>query len=258
MRGWATTTPSGRIRASTSRCRWCRPTGSRPPQPAQGVELWLPPALERRRRPDGGRRRAGRRIADRCRRRVRRSRSTGRCRRRGTCRCAGNQFWLGPARAGQVVRFWVDCDLVHLSIGGHADQVAAVAVQRQRPGPLLAAQGAVPAGPPPLPSRGGPGSRAGRTSSRSSGPCPRRDRVAGQHGRARRGDPRRPPGRDLHRGRAPLLFFDLETRELLRTRPNPLEPGEAALAAASPPGRRRHRGPRPSRSGSNAEPRTPA
>ena len=26
----------------------------------------------------------------------------------------------------------------------------------------------------------------------------------------------------------PLMFFDLETRELLRTRPNPLEPGEAA------------------------------
>jgi hypothetical protein len=26
----------------------------------------------------------------------------------------------------------------------------------------------------------------------------------------------------------PLLFFDIETRELLRSRPNPLEPGEAA------------------------------
>ena len=28
---------------------------------------------------------------------------------------------------------------------------------------------------------------------------------------------------------APLLFFDPQTRELLRTRPNPLEPGEAVL-----------------------------
>jgi hypothetical protein len=28
---------------------------------------------------------------------------------------------------------------------------------------------------------------------------------------------------------APLLFFDPETRELLRSRPNPLEPGEAVL-----------------------------
>ena len=31
---------------------------------------------------------------------------------------AGKQFWLGPARAGQVVRFWADCDLIHLFIGG--------------------------------------------------------------------------------------------------------------------------------------------
>jgi hypothetical protein len=36
---------------------------------------------------------------------------------------------------------------------------------------------------------------------------------------------------------APLLFFDPETRELLRTRPNPLQPGEAAqLQRARPVG----------------------
>jgi hypothetical protein len=35
----------------------------------------------------------------------------------------------------------------------------------------------------------------------------------------------------------PLLFFDPQTRELLRTRPNPLEPGEAALLQRGrPPG----------------------
>ena len=35
----------------------------------------------------------------------------------------------------------------------------------------------------------------------------------------------------------PLLFFDPETRELLRTRANPLEPGEAArLQRGRPPG----------------------
>ena len=28
------------------------------------------------------------------------------------------QFWPGPARAGQVVRFWIDWEWVHLSIGG--------------------------------------------------------------------------------------------------------------------------------------------
>ena len=35
----------------------------------------------------------------------------------------------------------------------------------------------------------------------------------------------------------PLLFFDPQTRELLRTRPNPLQPGEAALLQRGrPPG----------------------
>ena len=28
------------------------------------------------------------------------------------------QIWLGPARAGLTVRFWADCDLIHLLIGG--------------------------------------------------------------------------------------------------------------------------------------------
>lgn len=50
---------------------------------------------------------------------------------------------------------------------------------------------------------------------------------------------------------APLLFFDLETRELLRSRPNPLEPGEAAhLQQARPVGA--VPGPRPHRSGYSA------
>ena len=50
---------------------------------------------------------------------------------------------------------------------------------------------------------------------------------------------------------APLMFFDPDTRELLRTRPNPLEPGEATRL------QRTHlsdpfRGPRPNRSEFNA------
>jgi hypothetical protein len=28
------------------------------------------------------------------------------------------QFWLGPGRTGQQVRFWIDTTTVHLSIGG--------------------------------------------------------------------------------------------------------------------------------------------
>ncbi len=36
----------------------------------------------------------------------------------GNLQLAGRQLWLGPARSGQVVRFWADTDLIHLFIGG--------------------------------------------------------------------------------------------------------------------------------------------
>jgi hypothetical protein len=36
----------------------------------------------------------------------------------GNMSLAGSSSWLGRARAGQRVLLWVDCDLVHLSIGG--------------------------------------------------------------------------------------------------------------------------------------------
>jgi hypothetical protein len=36
----------------------------------------------------------------------------------GNMSLCGSQFWLGPARAGQMVRFWIDCEWVHLSVGG--------------------------------------------------------------------------------------------------------------------------------------------
>src|SRR4051794_38167889 len=61
----------------------------------------------------------------------------------------GRQFWLGPQRAGQTVRFWASVDVIHLTIGG-----ARVKSLRSHlsSGDLtaLAAQGALPAGPPPL------------------------------------------------------------------------------------------------------------
>src|SRR5690348_18492759 len=31
---------------------------------------------------------------------------------------AGRQFWLGPARAGLVIQFWADTQLIHLPAGG--------------------------------------------------------------------------------------------------------------------------------------------
>lgn len=147
------------------------------------------------------------------------------------------QFWLGPARAGQVVRFWIDSDWVHLSIGGQR-----VKSLRSRFSvadmDALAAKGAAPAGPPPVASHGGPGSRSGRTIFEV-------ERTVANNGTVSLGKrvtlaawmlAGRRIGIYIEEG-CPLLFFDPETRELLRTRPNPLEPGEAALLQRGrPPG----------------------
>jgi transposase InsO family protein len=58
------------------------------------------------------------------------------------------QFWLGPARAGQQVTFWIDAVTVHLSIGGWRiktvpSRLSEVDLARLR------RTGARPAGPPP-------------------------------------------------------------------------------------------------------------
>ncbi|GAA3638129.1 hypothetical protein GCM10022236_45670 [Microlunatus ginsengisoli] len=166
------------------------------------------------------------------------------------------QFWLGPARAGQLVRFWIDCDWVHLSIGGRR-----VKSLRSRFSTAdldaLAVKGAVPAGPPPLASHGGPGSRSHRTIFEV-------ERTVANNGMVSLGKrvvlaawmlAGRRVGIYIEEG-CPLLFFDPETRELLRTRPNPLEPGEAALLQRGrPPGPVPRR--RPNRSPRNAAPPTP-
>ncbi|MDQ1636394.1 MAG: hypothetical protein QOJ32_3203, partial [Frankiaceae bacterium] len=146
----------------------------------------------------------------------------------GNMALCGNQFWLGPARAGQVVRFWIDCEWVHLSIAG-----SRVKTLRSRftvnDLDILTAQGAVPAGPPPLPSKAGPGSRANRT-------VVEVERTVARAGTVSLGQ-RVVLAAEILAGRRvgiyieegmPLVFFDPETRELLRTRPNPLAPGEAA------------------------------
>jgi hypothetical protein len=62
----------------------------------------------------------------------------------------GRQFWLGPQRAGQTVRFWASVDVIHLSIAG-----ARVKSLRSHLSTAdltqLGHDGARPAGPPPLP-----------------------------------------------------------------------------------------------------------
>jgi transposase InsO family protein len=147
------------------------------------------------------------------------------------------QIWLGPARAGLTVRFWADCDLIHLLIGG-----ARVKTLRSHLSvndlARLTAGGAVPAGPAPLPApeparRDGPGQafaavEVERCIARNGRVC-----LAGQS----------VPAAEILAGRhvgiriepATLMFFDLDTRQLLRTRANPLTPEQIARLRGSRP-----------------------
>ena len=61
----------------------------------------------------------------------------------------GKQFWLGPARAGTVIRFWASCDLIHLSAVGTWIKTLRFHLSAADLG-TLGANGAVPAGPSPL------------------------------------------------------------------------------------------------------------
>ncbi|AEE47588.1 integrase catalytic region [Cellulomonas fimi ATCC 484] len=155
----------------------------------------------------------------------------------GNLAICGSQFWLGPQRAGQVVRFWVDCQWVHLSVSGQR-----VKSLRSRftvaDLELLVTRGATPAGPAPIASRGGPGARAGRTVVEVERTVARNGTIAlGGHvvlvADALAG---RRVGIYIEDG-CPLLFFDPSTRELLRSRPNPLGPvATIRLQRTSPPG----------------------
>jgi transposase InsO family protein len=149
----------------------------------------------------------------------------------GNLQVAGKQFWLGPARAGTVIRFWADCDLVHLSAGG-----IRIKTLRSHLSPAdltrLAANGAVPAGPSPLPHAAGthaveverPVSRSGLVS------LGRHRLLAAEILAGQLVGIRIEPG--------VLMFFDPATRVLLRTRPSPLTPADAArLRGAHPAGR---------------------
>jgi transposase InsO family protein len=145
---------------------------------------------------------------------------------------AGRQFWLGPARAGQTVRFWASVDVIHLSIAG-----ARVKTLRSHlsTGDLtrLARDGAQPAGPSPLPPvdpMGGGAVEVDRSVSNAGiVSLAGRQVLAAEILRGRHVTIRIEP--------ATLLFFDPDTRELLRARPNPLTPEQArGLQGARPAG----------------------
>ena len=133
----------------------------------------------------------------------------------GNMLLAGKQFWLGPARAGQIVRFWADPDLVHLFIGGTRvktvrSHLTVADLAR------LVAQGAVNAGPSPLPPV-------------EQGDAVEVERVVSKDGLVTLGGHMLLAAEILGGRRVGiriepdlLLFYDLDSRELLRTRPNPL------------------------------------
>jgi len=143
---------------------------------------------------------------------------------------AGKQFWLGTGRAGTLVRFWADTQVIHLSAAG-----TRIKSLRSHLSPAdlakLAAAGARPAGAPPLP----PPRRS---------PAVEVDRTVNRNGHVGLGG-RTVMAAEILAGRRvsirveenTLMFFDPGTRQLLRTRPSPFTPEQAqALQGARPAG----------------------
>lgn len=149
----------------------------------------------------------------------------------GNLFAAGRQFWLGPLRAGKTVRFWADTDMLHLTIDG-----ARIKTVRSHLSvndlSRLAAQGAWPAGPSPLPASD-PHAAAVEV-----------ERCVGRNGRVLLAG-RSLAAAEVLAGRSvgiridghTMSFFDVPSRQLLRTRPSPFTLEEArALHGARPAG----------------------
>ena len=114
------------------------------------------------------------------------------------------------------MRFWADSDVIHLLIAGARIKTVRSHLSVNDLARLVA-QGAVNAGPPPLPpAEDGDALEVDRTVSRHGDGVPRpgRQLLAAEILAGRQVGIRIEP--------AVLMFFDLDTRELLRTRPNPL------------------------------------
>ncbi|GAA3473677.1 hypothetical protein GCM10018965_082300 [Nonomuraea roseola] len=143
---------------------------------------------------------------------------------------SGRQFWLGTGLAGVNITFWADCQVVHLlnagvrikSVRSHFSTADLT---------VLAARGARKAGPSPLPPvEEGTAIEVERTVNRSG--------LVGLAGQA-------VLAAEILNGRRvgiridgnTLMFFDPGTRELLRSRSNPLTYEQARrLRGARPAG----------------------
>lgn len=150
----------------------------------------------------------------------------------GNMQVAGKQFWLGPARSGVTVTFWADTDVIHLMIAGTRVKSTRSHLSINDLA-ALARDGGRPAGPSPLPAPAEVGSaiEVDRCVSTTAGTV-----SLGQH---------MVLAAEILGGRRvsirieenTLMFFDPDTRELLRTKPNPLTPAEVAkLRGARPAG----------------------
>jgi transposase InsO family protein len=147
---------------------------------------------------------------------------------------AHKQFWIGPRRAGLAARFWADCDLIHVSIGGARIKTIRSHLSTTDLAKLIAS-GAVPAGPAPLPgTQDGAALEVERIVS-SAGLISLANKqilVAERLGGMLVG---------VRIEEQTLLFFDPTSRELLRTRPNPLTRDQAlrlrGVRPAGPPPR---------------------
>jgi transposase InsO family protein len=148
----------------------------------------------------------------------------------GNMQVARRQFWLGPHRAGMTITFWASTDSIHLMLAG-----ARIKTLRSHLSTAdltaLAASGGRPAGPEPLPPA-------------EPGAAIEVDRIVSKDGQVHLAS-RYILAADILAGRrvairieeATLMFFDPDSRELLRTRPNPLSWDQARrLRGARPAG----------------------
>jgi hypothetical protein len=148
----------------------------------------------------------------------------------GNMEATGRQFWLGPRRSGQVITFWADTDVIHLTAGGL--RVKSVRSHLSTAGlAKLMATGARPAGPPPLPkAEPGAAIEVERAVSKDGA-----IHLANQNILAAEILGGRRVGVRIEENT--LMFFDPHTRELLRTRPSPLTWDQACtIRGASPAG----------------------
>jgi hypothetical protein len=141
----------------------------------------------------------------------------------------GKQLWLGTVRAGLTVRFWADCELIHLLINGARVKTVRSHLSVNDLAELVA-QAAVPASAAPLPAPD-PDTTAVEI-----------ERTVSPGGIVSLGG-RQLVAAEILGGRrvgirieaATLMFFDLDTRELLRTRPNPLNAEQVGRLRGSRP-----------------------